>query len=63
MKRPTIHKRTARRVLAATAAVAVLAGTGMAYANGSQDTGSSRETHRVTPATMLPDEPGHLAGL
>lgn len=32
MRRPTFHKRTVRRFLAAVAAGAVLAGTGMAYA-------------------------------
>ncbi|QAY16028.1 hypothetical protein SEA_PURGAMENSTRIS_45 [Mycobacterium phage Purgamenstris] len=32
MRHATVHKRTARRIVAATAAVAVLAGTGVGYA-------------------------------
>ncbi|MCC9182597.1 CDGP domain-containing protein [Mycolicibacterium mageritense] len=28
-----------------------------------QDAGGNRETYPVTPATVLPDEPGHLVGI
>ncbi len=57
----TVHKRTARRFLAAMAGV-VLAGTGIGYAGraGADDIQTGAPVAPVVLVTVLADEPGHL---